>query len=95
MATVTWEDFILPQLAKFKDIKDKQQLLAIKCLGVFYALVVGFSGYLVGLFPNITDCFMLTQSTLTGPTLGVFLLAILVPIANEKVNIVCVDNTFD
>lgn len=76
----------MSQLPKFQNTKDKQQLFIIKCLGVLFAVIVAICGYLVQLLPNIFDSVMLIQSALCGPLLGVFILAMLIPIANGKVS---------
>lgn len=83
LATVTWEDFV-SQLPQFKGVDDKKQLRVIKLIGVVYGLIVMGVGYSVGLMSGVIECSMLMSSATTGPLLGVFLLAMLIPIANWK-----------
>lgn len=84
MATVTWEDFLS---VRYKNVKDKQQLNAIKCLAFIYAVIILGIAYCVGFLSGIIESAMLTGSATTGPLVGAFLLAMLVPIANSKVNL--------
>lgn len=82
MATVSWEDFLS---TRYKNVKDKQQLNAIKYLAFIYAVIVLGIAYCVGFLSGIIESAMLTGSATTGPLVGAFLLAMLVPIANSKV----------
>ena len=84
MATVTWEDFI-SQLPRFQNVIDKKQLSIIKYIGVIYAFIVMGLAYCVGFLSGVIETAMLTSSATSGPLVGVFLLAIFVPIANWKV----------
>ncbi|XP_058467266.1 sodium-coupled monocarboxylate transporter 1 isoform X2 [Malaya genurostris] len=83
LATVTWEDF-LSQLPRFKGINDKQQLNIIKFIGSVYGIMVMGVGFTVGLLSGVIESSMLMTSATSGPLLGVFLLAMLVPVANWK-----------
>ncbi|XP_058058532.1 sodium-coupled monocarboxylate transporter 1-like [Anopheles bellator] len=83
LATVTWEDF-LSHLPRFKGIGDKQQLNVIKFVGSIYGVIVMGVGFSVGLLSGVIESSMLMTSATSGPLLGVFLLAMLVPIANWK-----------
>lgn len=83
LATVTWEDF-LRQIPSLRNLKDTQELQIIKALCVFYGfLVIGVS-FLVGLLSGVIESSMLMTSATSGPLLGVFVLAMLVPCANWK-----------
>ncbi|KAJ8684371.1 hypothetical protein QAD02_020163, partial [Eretmocerus hayati] len=83
LATVTFEDF-LAQIPSLRGLKDTQQLKIIKCLVVIYgALIIGVS-FLVGFFSGVIESSMLMTSATSGPLLGVFVLAMLVPCANWK-----------
>lgn len=83
LATVTWEDFIA-RLPTFKGYTDKQQLNVIKMIGIAYSVLIMGVAFSVGLLPGVIESAMLMTSVTSGPLLGVFLLAILVPIANWK-----------
>ncbi|XP_039449985.1 sodium-coupled monocarboxylate transporter 1 isoform X3 [Culex pipiens pallens] len=83
LATVTWEDF-LSHLPRFKGISDKQQLNIIKFIGSVYGVMVMGVGFAVGLLSGVIESSMLMTSATSGPLLGVFLLAMLVPMANWK-----------
>ncbi|CAK9807934.1 Sodium-coupled monocarboxylate transporter 2 [Anthophora quadrimaculata] len=83
LATVTFEDF-LGQIPSLKELKDKQQLHFIKFISVIYGvLIVGIS-FLVAMLSGVIESSMLMTSATSGPLLGVFLLAMLVPCANWK-----------
>lgn len=83
LATVTFEDF-LSQIPSLRNLKDTQQLKIIKSLCVFYGfLVIGVS-FLVGMLSGVIESSMLMTSATSGPLLGVFVLAMLVPCANWK-----------
>ncbi|XP_058793569.1 sodium-coupled monocarboxylate transporter 1 isoform X2 [Phymastichus coffea] len=83
LATVTFEDF-LSQIPALRNLKDTQQLKIIKSLSVFYGfLVIGVS-FLVGMLSGVIESSMLMTSATSGPLLGVFVLAMLVPCANWK-----------
>ncbi|XP_065089552.1 sodium-coupled monocarboxylate transporter 1 isoform X2 [Ochlerotatus camptorhynchus] len=83
LATVTWEDFLSP-LPRFKGISDRQQLTIIKFIGSIYGVMVMGVGFAVGLLSGVIESSMLMTSATSGPLLGVFLLAMLVPMANWK-----------
>lgn len=83
LATVTFEDF-LSQMPVFSNLKDTQQLHLIKAVGLIYGfLIIGIS-FLVGMLPGVIESSMLMTSATSGPLLGVFVLAMLVPCANWK-----------
>jgi len=84
LATVTWEDF-LSHLPQFKGMTDKQQLAIIKTVGSIYGVLVMGVAFSVGLLSGVIESSMLMTSATSGPLLGVFLLAILAPMANWKV----------
>lgn len=84
LATVTWEDF-LSQLPRFRNFVDKKQLHFIKYIGVMYACIILGFAFCVGFLSGVIETAMLTSSATTGPLVGVFLLAVFVPIANWKV----------
>ncbi|XP_055604730.1 sodium-coupled monocarboxylate transporter 1-like [Uranotaenia lowii] len=83
LATVTWEDFISIH-PKFREFTDRQQLTTIKLIATMYGIATMGVGFLVALLPGVIESSMLMTSATTGPLLGVFLLAILVPAANWK-----------
>lgn len=84
LATVTWEDFLSPMIKK--TVKDKQQLNCIKYLAFMYAIIIMGIAFSVGLLSGVIESAMLTSSATTGPLVGVFILAMLIPIANGKVS---------
>lgn len=84
LATVTWEDF-LSQAPAFKNIKDRQQLVIIKILGAIYGVIIMGVSFGVGLLSGVIESSMLMTSATSGPLLGVFVLAMLVPCATNKV----------
>ncbi|XP_070493909.1 sodium-coupled monocarboxylate transporter 1-like [Chironomus tepperi] len=83
LATVTWEDF-LSHLPQFKGMPDKKQLKIIKFIGSVYGLMIMGVGFSVQLLSGVIESAQLMTSATSGPLLGVFLLAILVPFANWK-----------
>ena len=83
LATVTWEDF-MSRLPTFKGYTDKQQLNVIKTIGVAYSVLIMGVAFSVGLLPGVIESAMLMTSVTSGPLLGAFLLAMLIPIANWK-----------
>lgn len=83
VSTVTFEDF-LSQIPAFKNLKDTQQLNIIKLIGVFYGFVIIGLSFLVGMLSGVIESSMLMTSATSGPLLGVFILAMLVPCANWK-----------
>lgn len=85
LATVTFEDFIRP-IPYMKDLKDQQQLQVIKGIGVVYGFVIMGISFGVGLLSGVIESSMLVTSATSGPLLGVFILAILVPCCNWKVS---------
>lgn len=84
LATVTWEDFV-SHMPRFKELIDKQQLSMIKYIGVIYAFIIMGIAFSVGFLSGVIESAMLTSSATTGPLVGVFMLAMLVPVANWKV----------
>lgn len=83
LATVTYEDF-LSQLSVCNNLKDTQQLRLIKSIGVIYGVLIIGASFLVGMLPGVIESSMLMTSATSGPLLGVFVLAMLVPCANWK-----------
>ncbi|CAL7938584.1 unnamed protein product [Xylocopa violacea] len=83
LATVTFEDF-LAQIPSLKELKDKQQLRLIKLISVVYGLLIIGTSFLVSMLSGLIESSMLMTSATSGPLLGVFLLAMLVPCANWK-----------
>lgn len=83
LATVTWEDF-LSHLPQFKGMPDKKQLQIIKFIGSAYGFMIMGVGFSVQLLSGVIESAQLMTSATSGPLLGVFLLAILVPFANWK-----------
>ncbi|XP_003428104.1 sodium-coupled monocarboxylate transporter 1 isoform X2 [Nasonia vitripennis] len=83
LATVTFEDF-LSQIPAMRNLKDSRQLKVIKSLAVFYGFLVAGVSFLVGMLSGVIESSMLMTSATSGPLLGVFVLAMLVPCANWK-----------
>lgn len=83
LATVTWEDFF-SQLPALSNLKDKQQLNIIKLISIVYGFVIMGVSFLVGMLSGVIESSMLMTSATSGPLLGVFILAMLVPCANWK-----------
>lgn len=83
LATVTFEDF-LSHIPALKDLKDTQQLNTIKIIGFIYGLLIIGISFLVAMLSGVIESSMLMTSATSGPLLGVFLLAMLVPCANWK-----------
>jgi len=83
LATVTFEDF-LSHIPAMSDLKDTQQLHAIKIIGVIYGLLIIGISFLVAMLSGVIESSMLMTSATSGPLLGVFLLAMLIPCANWK-----------
>ncbi|KAK0183045.1 hypothetical protein PV327_001123 [Microctonus hyperodae] len=83
LATVTFEDF-LSQIPALSNLKDRQQLQLIKLIGVIYGLIIIGASFLVGMLSGVIESSLLMTSATSGPLLGVFILAMLVPCANWK-----------
>ncbi|XP_014475727.1 PREDICTED: sodium-coupled monocarboxylate transporter 2 [Dinoponera quadriceps] len=83
LATVTFEDFI-SHIPRLSDLKDTQQLRFIKAIGVIYGILIICISFLVAMLSGVIESSMLMTSATSGPLLGVFLLAMLVPCANWK-----------
>lgn len=83
LATVTFEDFLRP-IPALKGLKDKHQLYAIKAVSVVYGFIIMGISFGVGLLSGVIESSMLVTSATSGPLLGVFLLALLVPCCNWK-----------
>ncbi|CAH1111191.1 unnamed protein product [Psylliodes chrysocephalus] len=83
LATVTFEDFLKP-LPAMKGLKDSYELWTIKTIGVVYGLIIMGMSFLVSMLDGVIEASMLVTSVTSGPLLGVFVLAMLVPIANSK-----------
>ncbi|KAI8130172.1 Sodium/iodide cotransporter [Lucilia cuprina] len=83
LATVISEDF-LTLLPKFKNLPDNQQLNVIKTVTVICGIIIMGVAFCVGLFSGVIESSMMAFSATSGPLLGCFILAMLVPIANWK-----------
>ncbi|CAF4921155.1 unnamed protein product [Pieris macdunnoughi] len=83
LSTVTWEDFVSSAPA-FRDITDKQQLTAIKIIGIIYSIIIMIMSLFVRFVNGVVEANMLVTSATSGALLGVFLLATLFPMANGK-----------
>lgn len=83
LATVCWEDFV-SQLPKFKGLSDKQQLRIIKIVTVICGLIIMCVAFGVGLLSGVIESSLLVFSATSGPLLGCFILAMMVPVANWK-----------
>ncbi|XP_022918375.1 sodium-coupled monocarboxylate transporter 1 [Onthophagus taurus] len=83
LATVTFEDFLRP-LPALKGLRDKHQLYWIKAISVVYGLAIMGISFGIGLLSGVIESSMLVTSATSGPLLGVFLLAMLVPCCNWK-----------
>ncbi|XP_075163177.1 sodium-coupled monocarboxylate transporter 2 [Haematobia irritans] len=83
MATVIWEDF-LTLIPKFKNLSDRQQLSLIKTVTVVCGILIMAVAFGVGLLSGVIESSMMAFSATSGPLLGCFILAMLVPIANWK-----------
>ncbi|KAF7993765.1 hypothetical protein HCN44_010360 [Aphidius gifuensis] len=83
LATVTFEDF-LSQIPALSHLTDRQQLQLIKLIGVVYGFLIVAASFLVAMLSGVIESSMLMTSATSGPLLGVFILAMLVPCANWK-----------
>ncbi|XP_017105011.1 sodium-coupled monocarboxylate transporter 2 [Drosophila bipectinata] len=83
LATVCWEDFI-SQFPRFKGLSDKQQLRILKLITVICGLIIMCVAFGVGLLAGVIESSLLVFSATSGPLLGCFILAMMVPIANWK-----------
>ena len=83
LATVTFEDF-LTQIPALSNLRDTQQLHMIKIIGVIYGVIVVGISFLVAMLSGVIESSMLMTSATSGPLLGVFVLAMLVPCCNWK-----------
>ncbi|EZA55610.1 hypothetical protein DMN91_009076 [Ooceraea biroi] len=83
LATVTFEDF-LSHIPALSDLRDTQQVRVIKIIGVIYGLLIIGISFLVAMLSGVIESSMLMTSATSGPLLGVFILAMLVPCANWK-----------
>ncbi|CAH1375121.1 unnamed protein product [Tenebrio molitor] len=83
LATVTFEDFLRP-IPFLKGLKDKHQLYTIKAIGVVYGFVIMGISFGVGLLDGVIESSMLVTSATSGPLLGVFIMALLIPCTNWK-----------
>ncbi|XP_067619577.1 sodium-coupled monocarboxylate transporter 1 [Eurosta solidaginis] len=83
LATVCWEDFV-SQLPQFKGLNDKQQLFILKIITVICGLIIMGVAFGVGLLSGVIESSLMAFSATSGPLLGCFILAMLVPIANWK-----------
>lgn len=85
LATVAFEDFVRP-LPCIKGMKDSQQLVCIKVISVIFAFIIMGVAFLIGMLEGVIESSMLVTSATSGPLLGVFIMAILIPVANWKVS---------
>ncbi|XP_076265749.1 sodium-coupled monocarboxylate transporter 1 [Rhynchophorus ferrugineus] len=83
LATVAFEDFIRP-LPCIKGMKDSKQLWCIKVIGIIFAFIIMAMAFGVGLLDGVIESSMLVTSATSGPLLGVFIMAMLIPCANWK-----------
>ncbi|XP_017891643.1 sodium-coupled monocarboxylate transporter 1 [Ceratina calcarata] len=83
LATVTFEDF-LGQIPLMRDLKDSQQLFIIRMISVIYGVIIIGVSFVVAMLSGVIESSLLMTSATSGPLLGVFLLALLVPCANWK-----------
>ncbi|XP_050306716.1 sodium-coupled monocarboxylate transporter 1 [Anthonomus grandis grandis] len=83
LATVAFEDFIQP-LPVSKGLKDLDQLRCIKIVGVIFALVIMGIAFGIGMLEGVIESSLLVTSATSGPLLGVFIMAMLIPCANWK-----------
>lgn len=67
-------------------MKDSQQLVCIKVIGVIFAFIIMGVAFLIGMLEGVIESSMLVTSATSGPLLGVFIMAILIPVANWKVS---------
>lgn len=70
VATVTWEDFLshIPVFRKFADFK---QLVAIKALGVTYAIICMGLAYIVSMFSGVIEISMFVNAATSGTLIGI------------------------
>lgn len=83
VSTVVWEDFLKP-LPQFKGLNDKQQLVSIKIIAAILGIIAMGLAFGVGQLSGVIESSMLAFSATSGPLLGVFILAMMIPIANWK-----------
>lgn len=69
----------------FNKYGDKYQLYFIKSLGVIFALICMGIAFLVSLFSGVIEISMFVNGATTGPLVGVFIVAMLIPFVNSKV----------
>lgn len=84
LATVTFEDF-LSKIKYFSKFTDKQELWTIKIIGAIYGLLIMVVSYGMGFLSGVIESGLMMTSATSGPLLGVFLLAMVVPCATRKV----------
>lgn len=85
LSTVICEDF-LSLLPQFKGVSDTQQLRIIKTVTIVFGIIVMGVAFGVGLLSGVIESSMLAFSATSGPLLGCFILAMLIPRANWKVS---------
>ncbi|KAF6208754.1 hypothetical protein GE061_014493 [Apolygus lucorum] len=83
LAVVTWEDFFF-QIPACKKMSDRTQLWMMKGVGVVLGLIMGGVAFLVSKLSGVIEAQQFMTSSTSGPLLGVFLLAMLIPPANWK-----------
>lgn len=84
LATIIWVDFLssVPQLQR---LTSYQQTIVIKFVVILLGIAVMFIAYSVSLTAGIIEATLLAFAATTGALLGVFLMAMLIPMANWKV----------
>lgn len=83
LATVTWEDFV-SHIPVFQNFKETKQVVIIKIIGSCYGIAVMGVSFGIGMLSGVIESSMLVTSVTSGPLLGVFILAMLIPCANWK-----------
>ncbi|XP_072375987.1 sodium-coupled monocarboxylate transporter 2-like [Diabrotica undecimpunctata] len=84
LATVAYEDFLKP-FSVLKGLKEDYELWTIKGISVVCGLIIMGMSFVVSMIDGVIEASMLVTSVTSGPLLGVFLLAMLIPVANGKV----------
>lgn len=74
----------MSQLPRFKGLSDKQQLRIIKIVTIVCGMIIMCVAFGVGLLSGVIESSLLVFSATSGPLLGCFILAMMVPVANWK-----------
>jgi solute carrier family 5 (sodium-coupled monocarboxylate transporter), member 8/12 len=72
------------KVPQFRQMKDKNQLKIIRIIATIYGLIIMAIAFSVEFMSGIIEYSRFLTAAASGPLLGIFLLAILVPIANWK-----------